>query len=57
MVFILSQVRTALSNPYLSFAEALNGLAGPQQSQIILILHGERSLLHHDHLVLAKWIS
>jgi len=24
------EVGTALSNPYLSFAEALNGLAGPQ---------------------------
>uniref|UniRef100_M8B2L7 Putative polyamine oxidase 4 n=1 Tax=Aegilops tauschii TaxID=37682 RepID=M8B2L7_AEGTA len=30
---LLAYVGTALSNPYLSFAEALNGLAGPQQSQ------------------------
>ena len=57
MVFILSQDRTALLDPYLSFAGALNGLAGPQQSQVILILHGECSLLHHDQLVLVKWIS
>ena len=27
------------------------------QSQVILILHGECSLLHHDQPVLAKWIS
>lgn len=27
--FVLAQVASALSDPYLSFAAALNGLAGP----------------------------